>query len=253
MNTWLDCESPAATEQSLAAVFGIDRTLLHMRCSDFDLDDFYRRTWGPASELARRVLDMEVEERVYPAYYFHATRLIRAEAPFADGIRPRHEALEGVWGELRGLASQYCPAEAWQEFRLRAETTFAGASDRSQAGPFGFLVREVPLYQAATHRGPWHDYLGVPEIVEDISIAFCESFGVDLVNDYTRASQPYLAKFKAQGSAVDVATALLYLCHSVHRREIDAPDLGVTYNARGRCIRANAIVAVEIDPHWEAP
>ena len=72
--TGADCESSDATEQSLAALLGIDRTVLHMRCRDFDLDNFYDREWGPASELPCRVLDVEVEEPQYPVYYFHATR-----------------------------------------------------------------------------------------------------------------------------------------------------------------------------------
>ena len=79
-----------------------------------------------------------------------------------------------------------------------------------------------------------------------------ESSGVDLVTDYVRVSRPCLVKFKAQGNAADAATALLYLCHSIHRREIDAFNLGATYDAKGRCIPASAIVAVEIDPRWEA-
>jgi hypothetical protein len=64
---------------------------LRTRCRDFDLEDFYDREWGPASELSRRVLDVEVEERQYPAYYFHATRVIPTHQPFVNGLLPLGE------------------------------------------------------------------------------------------------------------------------------------------------------------------
>ena len=61
-------------------------------------------------------------------------------------------------------------------------------------------------------------------------------------------SRPCLVKFRTTGRALELATALLYLCHSVHEMEL-VPDLGLTHDAGGCRIAGERIVHV----NWDVP
>jgi hypothetical protein len=139
------------------------------------------------------------------------------------------------------VARRHRTAQEWQAFRAYvehdhpshyAELYRTKVANPTQGGPFGFLIRDVPIYKATTGKGEWHDYLRLPEIVEDVCMAFRESFDQDLTADYLAASRPCIVKFRATGGELDAAAALLYLCHSIQDVDL-AFDLGVTYDAGG--------------------
>lgn len=119
-------------------------------------------------------------------------------------------------------------------------------------GPFGHLVREIAFH---ARRLSQHDYLDIPEIVEDIGSCFASYFhhrpGVDLNQRFRDATKPCIVKFQTT-IPDDYArhawpAALLYVYAALHGDAVYYDSL-CGYDAKGRLIPAQDILAIMWPP-----
>jgi len=177
----LDCSSIETTYASLERILGTARADIDSAIAQVDLEAYcethpHRQDNG--DELLLRLVceHLGVTPRCDRVVWFHLTRTTPG-CRFEDGIQPLGSQLDAIWALLQELSTFQLPAEEWQRFRLAPGPTedrsayFYHMKSEGQHhwGPYAALNRDH-----AFHPRDWgaHDYLGGPEIIQDICRCF---------------------------------------------------------------------------------
>jgi hypothetical protein len=209
--TRLDCHDVDSTLASLAGVARVDRTDLEQALREYDESRFDTYSEEPWTLMPREVLDrfgtnvQTIAESFEGAHYFHGTRTVDDPESFRQrGILPLAQMLDELWAMLRALAGDQISDEHWAAFRRSVETD-AGDHDgflyrhkvmgEVDAGPFGYVVRECLLDPEACSS---HDYLGCPEIVQDICRCCDSTYGINLERCFCEASVACIVRFRVR-------------------------------------------------------
>ena len=98
-------------------------------------------------------------------------------------------------------------------------------------GPFAFLVRDALLLR--DQMGANHDFLGIPEIVEDICLCYEMMFGYCLRARFSEATKPCIVKFKSRAPRPDaLAAALMYVHRKAKGQELER-SCNTSYSGEG--------------------
>lgn len=216
----LDCESRESAEASVALAF---------RCNPTDLREFLSDPGHPAyyEEQHQTILvdfDRFMFERACSAFgapllpqqvcWFHCTR-VPAGTTFEEGILPLGTIVPSLEERIAALlADSRAAAAVRRAFARQGGTSFHFRNklrNRIHWGPYAILVRE-----SAEHgdRLRQHDYLRIPEIVEDLCEEVLADCGLDLLPTILSHWRPAVVKFVAPADeSVDHAltAALRYL------------------------------------------
>lgn len=98
-----------------------------------------------------------------------------------------------------------------------------------------------------------HDYLSLPELIEDLGRGMDEIYGINLIEEYRRKSVPTIIKFKMPpqnkfDNRTDddyIETAISYLHTKIHNEEMSLND-STCFNGEGIVIPAENIIYVEV-------
>jgi hypothetical protein len=114
--------------------------------------------------------------------------------------------------------------------------------DRSEAGPFAMLVREVWRHASVISN---NDFLELPEIMQDICNGYAEKSGVCVHEIVSKALQPRIVKFKSvlRTDRSCLKSALTYLW-AVQNNEPLSIESNTCFDGRGMVISADQIVSV---------
>jgi hypothetical protein len=186
------------------------------------------------------------------AYYFHGTRVIDPDDFARRGILPLDQVLESIWSTLSGLVLDFCSPDEWDEFRRSVEHEGAGGhsgdlyrhktAEAPEPGPFAELVRATLVRPTESST---HDYLGCPEIVEDIAACFEAAYGVDLSARFLAVATPTIVKFFAADACVGaVRSALWYAYYTVRGEELSRQSCWA-FDGEGRAIPPSDVAGVE--------
>lgn len=248
----LNCSSLESAQRSVAALLDIDSSDLRRRLASFhyeDVDSSIRRLGPYEHLLVEQALELSPDSLPQPdsVVWFHGTR-VPPDTTFQDGLLPLSKVIERVWDLLGRLAAEMATIAQWREFRESmegnaAQQYFRKIGHRDNEGPFGFLVREN--LTAIDHDGALHDFLSVPELVEDICAAYQEMYGLPLLNRFRDATTPCIVSFRTGARpADDVLAAITYLhCQLRHVELRETCQTG--YSANGETIPFANIVDVE--------
>lgn len=250
----MDCSDVESTYASVTGILDVDRQTLD------DVFDRYHSahrddTLVDEQQLKKTLADVRGCITHLPEFwtiFFHATRSVNPKQFWEEGLWPLNRMLDRIWFVVFGLLRSEWSVEAWQRFRRRVETTHPGhyaelyrmkTGDSYHRGPYGFLIRDVPL---TPRQCGVRDHLSnPPELVQDICLSFKEDYSIDLEERYRAASRPCLVKFRSpcDPDAVWVALNYLYL----FSRGLDlTSDLGYSFNGKGRTVPADWIDGVEV-------
>lgn len=179
-------------------------------------------------------------------HYFHGTRVF-GPARFRDeGILPLGQVLDRLWASLHTLVAEEVTESGWR--RLRADIE-AGAevyyghlyrlkSERPHLhGPYALLAREHHLNPRPGH----HDYLAIPEIVEDIA----KCCGLDLASRFLAATTPCIVKFRTASIGTSVLYAVFWYIHGMLHDGAPGWLASCDYDGGGRPVPPGDVVAVE--------
>jgi hypothetical protein len=156
--------------------------------------------------------------------------------------------IDPLWAMLRELVREEVSDQKWEAFRRSVE---GGAGfhygfktgDRRHFGPFGLLVREMLLVPEATSS---HDYLGCPEIVEDIACCFQSAHDIDLKGRFYDESKPCIVKFRGTEPQSEVIKAALWYAFSKLRVGEVTWNADSSFDGEGQAIPPQDIVEVEV-------
>ena len=247
----LDCSSGDEALYSLALGFRCTPQKLKEVLFSLDLDVFYQDIHSaPRAPIGQFLYEYIVGKlghhlELSSVVWFHCTRT-SPDNQFLDGVSPLNDSLPKVWQILMDLA----PERTIQEKLLAMKEK--GVSDDLYAlrtqnsihwGPYGILVRDVAFVAEDLSQ---HDYLKIPELIEDICNAYQLDHDVSLHEHYSKALKPMMVKFKS-GYRVDsgcVESALGYTYRYIRGHKPD--DMSITgIDCEGIAVSPDQILAVE--------
>jgi hypothetical protein len=236
---------------SLAGLLKMDPDELTQRLRDFEyyrLSELDRRGRPFQDLLLEYALGLHRPDLPAPSSvcWFHGTR-VAPGANFDDGILPISESLDRIWALLGRIAGQWSSPAKWAAFRANMPGQGAAQYARKLGfglanGPYAVLVREMLLRPSETGS---HDFLSVPEIIEDICMSYEDAFGADLRDAFVKATRPCIVKFASREVGyASVAAAITYV-HRTLRREELLLECNTCFDGEGRRISAEAILKVD--------
>ena len=244
----LDCESESSTYRSLSNLFSCSKNDLISLLATIDIEaiykDFESSPHIPPDEYVfqKAIEAFGVNAAPKIICWFHLTRTTK-DATFKQGILPLGKALNGIWETLFNIfkgSEHYENLIDLKESGVKNYHYNLKTPDSFHWGPFGMLVKESAF--KAKEMGN-HDYLWLPEIIEDICNAYHDKFGFFIHDDVVKSLKPCIVKFKSHYRHDDgCVEAALYYLHACIQRERLCIDANTCFDGKGKIIpykRAN--------------
>lgn len=198
----LDCRSGQKALDSLARGFQCTPEELRATLLSIDLDELYEeRHRAPSVPAEQYLYEYAVKKlgghlELSSVVWFHCTRT-SADNTFIDGISPLNESLEKVWDILLACAPEKTIRRnllTMKEKGVKDDLYALRTQNSFHWGPYGILVRDIAFIAEDLWQ---HDYLKMPELVEDICNAYRLDHGVSLYTHYSEALKPKIVSFKS--------------------------------------------------------
>lgn len=247
----LDCDSPVSATASLAALYGQPEAELRAFFEQFDLEQHYHdvNPMYPGDTAVRVELERhlgvsaKLPDRVC---WFHLTRTLPGN-DFREGVKPLPASLGHVWASILTVFAGTEHESRLREMRERGVANFhytMKAHDPFHAGPYAMLVREV----ADKPEEVWsHDYLWLPELMEDICNGYEQQHGVQLHDQLTSALVPKVVKFWS-GKYLDMGCveAATFYCYLKARGSELSMNANTCYDGENTVVPPEQIIKVEL-------
>lgn len=250
----LDCETYESSIRCLADAYDVSVSDAEAFLSALDIEEEYGRkkiSMLGDEYLAKRFQGEfgDPKHAWNVVYWFHLTR-VPSNTNFEEGILPLGLALDKVWDAV--ISAQ---DDAGTKVRLERMRKAGVPDDQynlktpvaSLHGPYAMLVREVAFHSGAIGN---HDYLGIPEIVEDICNGFKVETGESILEPVQNFLKPCVVKFEERDGAdrpddPNLRRVLLYYCWSKCRSEEFCYMANTCFDAGGEVIPRSAIRRIE--------
>ena len=248
----LDCATRQSTEQSLTAAFNCSVEALRKFVADTAHGAYYDEHWQRLDAFDRWFYQRACEQFGQPVLpteicWFHGTR-VPSGTTFAEGVLPLGDWLpslrEAVLGTLDDEDARREVVAAFDRQGGFGMHFGNKVKDPLHWGPYAILVREVADNAKAIGQ---HDYLAMPEIIEDLCEDVRLASGLDLLAVFEERWRPAMVKFTAPaGDAADFALAIA-LCYLRECALKDRPGFGAVwcFDGHGQAVPAGSILSVE--------
>lgn len=220
----LDCETFETALVSLASAFQATPDNLHELLSREEIATYFETNCQ--NPLGFKEYVYAIVERVFGSplpldevCWFHTTRILPGTT-FSEGILP----LGAVFPSLKeGLIEAIDDVHVREQVRSALDSGVIAdfhycnkTQNQMHWGPYAILVKEVAFH---SERLSQHDYLGMPEIIEDICNGFQETSGIELMPIFREKLKPAIVKFVDVNNDYEesyIATALSYVYSKIH-------------------------------------
>lgn len=249
----LDCESTQSMFDSLEQITGIRTDTLLTYFDDLDLEKEYEEhNWSdPPDHFFLRAIK-RISDR--PSFHFdqtawfHLTRTLPIH-DFSDGILPTNQVIDRLFDYLFALQNTLNRVE-WKHFRhsiSKSSNQYANLynlklSNKSLCGPYAMLIKNVAFCPNEIGN---HDYLRIPEIVQDICAVFEDQYGIDLSQQYISSTQPCIVKFvnyDVDEGYLGIVTNYLY---HFYKKIPLSYHCNICFDAKGQPVPKESIVKIE--------
>jgi hypothetical protein len=215
----LDCESGESAIETLCNGFSCSKEALIGALSSIDIDDIYEKQADdlnvPAEEYLynHAVAALGPHKPLASVCWFHLTRTL-PNNNFCNGVVPLGQSLDTIWDMMLTIQKDKTVCDRLSEMRSSGVNNWLydfKSKDSFHWGPYAILVKDVAF--CARKLGQ-HDYLGMPEIVEDICNGYEEQYRESIVETYCEALVPKIVKFKSNirldSRCVEAAVSYVY-------------------------------------------
>lgn len=246
----LDCESLESTLKSLSNLYGVDPHIIVNFINETDLD--YELEHFEVMESCDRYIQEKFEKAfgkakvdISKVAWFHLTRT-PSESDFSEGILPLNLALDRIWDTVIFLVDSGVEKERLHYMRLNGVSDFQyglKVGDSLHWGPFAMLVRKVAFNAAKVIN---HDYLEIPEIIEDICNGYETKYGESIYDKVASGLKKCIVKFYSEKKTGNhlLGNALLY-CWVEIKNEDFISFANTCFDGEAVLIKPESIVAVE--------
>jgi hypothetical protein len=250
----LDCGTYQSSIRALADIYSISVRDAETFLSALDIEEEYR-----TKDISMRG-DEYLAERFQAKFggpnhtwdrvcWFHLTR-VPPNTNFDEGILPLGLALDKIWDSVISAQDDPQTKARLQMMRKTGVPDFQynfKVPSASLHGPYAMLVREVAFQSDSIG---YHDYLGIPEIVEDICNGFKAKTGESILERVQKFLKPCIVKFEDRDGSdrpddPHLRRTLLYYCWSKCRSEELCYLANTCFDAGGAVIPRSEIKSIE--------
>lgn len=219
----LDCENLQTTLLSIAKIYEVETKVITAFFDSFDIDEHFAKNSpeGDGAQETRRLLEISLGQpkvKITRTYWFHLTR-VPLNTQFEDGIVPLSDALPRVWDTLQHIFAGTHHSQQLKAMELEGVPDFQynlKTGGPEHWGPYAMLVKEIGSFARAVGH---HDYLRIPEIVEDICNGYRGKYGEDIQNQVENALVPTVVKFFSEDPNKQYGLdAAIYYAYVTHRK-----------------------------------
>lgn len=247
----LDCTNYESARSSLAAQFG---------CSSEDLANWLLSTdWEAQWEIHSH--DMPFSDYLYekaiedfrhePAFekvaWFHLTRT-HPDNEFTHGILPLGQVINPIWEILIAGLRDTLQQEQLRELKSKGTIDFQynlKSPNPIHWGPFGVLVRETAF---APREVAAHDYLRLPEIIEDICNGYRRIYDISIHEEVIAFLRPCIVKFQADSETGYIRNCIrAAICYTLCR-SLKKPlnhNVSACFDGNGHPVPRHDILKIE--------
>jgi len=222
----LNCETRVSTLDSLSLIYNVLAPEIELFLQGIDLEQHYIENSPQISgekELIR-LFEQKHNCVVYPVdrvFWFHLTRA-KPGTDFGSGIFPLIEVLPSIWDTLEEILKGTEHESLFRNFRnkgIQNSQYQLKTSSCRHSGPYAMLVRESAF--RCQEMGT-HDYLKLPEIIEDICNGFYNSTGIMIHKNISINLVPHIVKFwSTEKTGKDcIESAMYYLYLTAHNQKL---------------------------------
>ncbi len=255
----LDCESIETTYISLESILGIQRDKIDTAFYSLDIKRFYIDNSDYPEDAKRLVFSVVTNDAPsVPDFdqvcWFHLTRTVETNT-FEQGILPLSKQIDSIWDFLYTLVDEGFPKAKWNFFRQAlgnddyAHLYRMKTSDPLHWGPYAILIRDIAFKAEEVGN---HDYLHVPEIIEDICQCFFERYRLDLLSVFLRNTRPCIVKFIDDNPRDEYIMKALYYLYTIYRGEEISQYCNTCFDGRGIPVPKEHILRVEFPDYQKA-
>jgi hypothetical protein len=251
LSATLDCESYRSSIKCLADAYAANISDVESFLSALDIEEEYRTrdvsVLGDAYLVDRFQSQFGKPVHAWSSVcWFHLTR-VPANSDFAEGILPLRMALEKIWTTVISVLDDARKKAVLERLRKTGVPDFQynlKAGVALHDGPYAMLVRESAFHAASMSN---HDYLRLPEIIEDICNGYKQYTGESIVDEVANSLKPCIVKFVDYDAANngDLMRTVLYYCWSKCRNEELCYLANTCFDAKGKTIPRSAVLKVE--------
>jgi hypothetical protein len=246
----LNCSDGETTLRCLSIAYGCRIKKLRRILRSIDVESIYKTDFDkldipPTSYLYDYVKSLlGSPKKSSSIYWFHLTRTPK-DNTFCEGIIPLNNILEKLWDTLESSFKDGDIRSNLQVLRRKGVKNDHYAhkiKSKVDQGPFGILVKEAAFHlQRLGH----HDYLGIPEIIEDICADYKNHYGKDVYDELLAALQPCIVavKSKWEASKGKMMGALYYAYTYANGKPVSGASV-VNVNCGGRAVHRSEIQSI---------
>jgi hypothetical protein len=254
----LNCESINSTYESLESI-GIPKEELKEFLYNFDMEEYYN-TYNYGNTGDHLLFDL-INYKYKPefnfdfTYWFHLTRTYEFNS-FNEGILPLNENINRIWDYLYTLLKDDFTHNVWERYRSDLEHDnldkrlddmgifhYKNKIGKSlHWGPYAMLIRDVAFKSKEMGN---HDYLNVPEIIEDICSPFDTIHNYNLLDKFIKNTKPCIIQFKHSTSKSYYLGPILFYLYSIHHNRGLSIHSNMCFNGNGVKIPQKDILNVE--------
>lgn len=248
----LDCETFETALNSLASIFQTAPENLSSLLSAKEIATHFEAHWRELPDFKDYIYAIAVNSYGSPfpldeVCWFHTTRVLPGTS-FKEGIQPLNAALPGL---KKRLVDALDDANVGDQLRrvfhsdgVADHHYFNKTQNSMHWGPYAILVKEVAFHATRLSQ---HDYLGMPEIIEDICNGFQKTSGIDLRPEFSEKLKPSIIKFIYANNHDEscIATALCYVYSSI-QDGVPCTNSVTCFDGENNSIPPQDILKVEI-------
>ena len=243
----LDCENIDTCIESLASILIMPSILIMRTLAEMDLEAIYRRNRilvSPDTFLLNYFKKhFNVGTEFNSSYWFHNSR-VKKGGDFNAGILPLNLIHKEITTFVDSLAQSIERKPDNKSFSNNSNGGYhflTKTNEKSHWVPYGYLVRQTAIKCPAMS----HDYLKIPEIVEDYIGCKYNNIFEELQNKYFENTISCVVKFIAFRNEENlIGNALYYLYLSIRGEELNM-NSNTGFDNNAQIINADRIVKIE--------
>lgn len=192
----LDCESIKSILKSLETIFSTEKHTILEFIRNNDLDDIYERSnqeqfhYILLYDEFRKVFN--VNSKTIKANWFHNTRVFK-DTCFSEGVLPLRSIIPLIDEKINQIVVNMGLTVSSVNV-LNYSTIKHKLITKVDSGPWGFLIKDFALELP----NGIHNYLDIPEIVEDIVHHKYPDNYTGIIEKYKELTRPCIVKFKSE-------------------------------------------------------